>query len=239
MISSCTVESTRTITATLSPCLGSALIVFIDDSFFFPFLTISHRFACVTKVRRHINRDQSGFAIFCLIEKSCGEADNLPIQTFSPRKLSTISKLPWNSSARSPRTLLLTSLRRKINDERLQTLEDSTPADPPVEQVKKFELIINLKTAMQSGVTIAQSGLEAIYLLIDVLHLGCKACCNDLIVDSFPRTISSVCRSWVSNAAIFALEISASCSVRSAFVVACAIAKSNWIPASQELLFCI
>jgi len=160
MISSCTVESTRTITATLSPCLGSALIVFIDDSFFFPFLTISHRFACVTKVRRHINRDQSGFAIFCLIEKSCEEADNLPIQTFSPRKLSTISKLPWNSSARSPRTLLT----------------------------------------------------------------------------SLP---SSVCRSWVSNAAIFALEISASCSVRSAFVVACAIAKSNWIPASQELLFCI
>jgi hypothetical protein len=78
MISSCTVESTRTITATLSPCLGSALIVFIDDSFFFPFLTISHRFACVTKVRRHINRDQSGFAIFCLIEKSCEEAANLP-----------------------------------------------------------------------------------------------------------------------------------------------------------------
>jgi hypothetical protein len=53
-------------------------------------------------------------------------------------------------------------------------LEDSTPADPPVEQVKKFELIINLKTAKQIGVTIAQSGLEIIYLLIDVLHLGCK-----------------------------------------------------------------
>jgi putative ABC transport system substrate-binding protein len=38
-------------------------------------------------------------------------------------------------------------------------LRNTTPADLPVDQVSRFELVINLKTAKQLGLTISQSVL--------------------------------------------------------------------------------
>ena len=53
-----------------------------------------------------------------------------------------------------------TDLFRRVADYVDKILKGTNPAELPVEQPKKFEFIVNLKTAKQIGLTIPQKVLE-------------------------------------------------------------------------------
>jgi putative ABC transport system substrate-binding protein len=50
-----------------------------------------------------------------------------------------------------------TAIYRQLTDQILKILNGTTPADIPIERADKFELVINLKTAKELGLTVAQS----------------------------------------------------------------------------------
>jgi putative ABC transport system substrate-binding protein len=52
-----------------------------------------------------------------------------------------------------------TSLYRKVGLQAVKILNGKKPADLPVEQPTRYELVVNLKTARAIGITIPQSTL--------------------------------------------------------------------------------